>query len=49
MKTAMKVMGGVALAGCAGVACYAMINKKIRKKTVELADTMVKETKSMMK
>lgn len=49
MKSFAKIMGGVIAASCAGAACYMMLNKKTRKKAYELGETMVKETKNMMK
>jgi hypothetical protein len=49
MKKAMKVMLGVGAVAAAGAATYTMLNKKTRKKAEDLADTMVKEAKSMLK
>ena len=42
-------MIGAAAVSAAGITCYTMLNKKTRKKVVELADTMADEAKSMMK
>jgi len=49
MKKIMTVIGTTAGVMAAGIAAYTIFNKKMRRKAEDYIDTMVEETKSMIK
>ena len=49
LKKLITVLGSTAGVMAAGVAVYTVLNKKMRRKAEDYIDTMVNETKQMMK
>lgn len=49
MKKILGISGAVMGATIAGVMTYTLINKKTRKKAMELVDTMIEEAKTNCK
>ena len=45
----MTIIGTTAGCMAAGIAVYTVLNRKMRKKAEDYIDTMVNETKAMMK